>query len=261
MDLASAFWAAPPVTRTLTAGCFVLSLLAHGDLLPGYWIIFQNNAVFGLPPQIWRLVSSFLISGGGLGIIFDPYFIWQYGSALEIDSPSFSTPGSFFMFILFVGVFIVLTAGFLLGAVIFTHALIIAITWKYAQDNRGKKVTFYIVKMDVRYLPWAIILMSFVMNGPGSAKIELAGIIAAHAYEFLTNIWPTFGGGRNVIATPSMVNRWFGGNSQRITNRGHGTAFQPRTQQSTPQSSTTGSSYFSGGTWGSRGQGHRLGGD
>ena len=53
-----------------------------------------------------------MLSGGGLGIIFDPYFLWQYGSALETGSASFTTPGSFLVFVLFVGVLILVSWDF-----------------------------------------------------------------------------------------------------------------------------------------------------
>jgi len=87
------------------------------------------------------------------------------------------------------------------------------------------------------------------MDGPTAAKHQLAGLVAAHAYDFLTRIWPTFGGGRNYIKTPDMVKRWFGGDVARpAQNRSYGTAFQAR--QDVPGST---------GWTGQRGPGRRLG--
>ena len=131
-----------------------------------------------------------------------------------------------------------------------------AIIWKYAQDNRGKKVHFYVINIDVKLLPYAVMLLDFVTNGPSSVMMDLCGIVASHCYEFLTHYWPEFGGGRNPIATPAFVIRWFQGPSARVQVRSHGTAFRPTNEVPPPQASSVLPP-----SWRSRGAGHRLGGD
>lgn len=131
-------------------------------------------------------------------------------------------------------------------------------TW--AQDNRGKQVTFYIVQIRAEWLPLALIGVNFVTAGPGAAMIEGTGIVASHLYDFLTRIWPTFGGGRNYITTPSFVHNLF--NDSRSSARGYGAAYRPAQAQAgqAGQSSGTSSSYF-GSSWSTRGAGRRLGGN
>ena len=75
------------------------------------------------------------------------------------------------------------------------------------------------------------------------------GLLAAHLYDFLTQLYPTFGGGTNYIRTPSMVKRWFGADQRNTTTRPYGTAYRQAAQQVAPLSG-----------WSSRGQGQRLGG-
>lgn len=104
-----------------------------------------------------------------------------------------------------------------------------------------------------------MLLLTFVMGGPQAAMIQGTGLLAAHLYDFLTRLYPTFGGGRNYIFTPDFVKRWFGGDRPNINVKGYGTAFRPPTTQST-QGRSTGIGGFSG-AWGTRGQGRRLGGD
>lgn len=103
-----------------------------------------------------------------------------------------------------------------------------------------------------------MLLLTFIMGGPQAALEQGMGVVAAHLYDFLTRLYPTFGGGRNFIRTPQFVKRWFGADRRSVTARGYGTAFRPGVQQ--PTRSTGFSSGFSG-VWGSRGQGRRLGGD
>ena len=93
-----AFWAAPPVTRfvyspihdallkwrlrrkrltqnrTLTALCLLESIAVYARFLAFQRIYFAFPLISKFPPEVWRLFTSFLLSGSGLGIIFDPYF-------------------------------------------------------------------------------------------------------------------------------------------------------------------------------------------
>jgi len=98
-----AFWAAPPITRTITAVTVLLSATVWAGILPPYYVAFIRPWVLRLPfPQLWRLVSPFFITGPQLGLIFDPYFLWTHGKALETGSSRFSDPADFFVYIVFV---------------------------------------------------------------------------------------------------------------------------------------------------------------
>ena len=153
----------------------------------------------------------------------------------------------------------------------FSSALTTALAYTYSQDNRGKRVTFYIITFNVIWLPWALIGLTLLTGGPFAALVQGTGILAAHAYDFLTRIYPTFGGGRNIIQTPTFVNKWFGGSGNSsgrpaIVVKSYGTSYtapQPKTPQpargssSAPSGSSASSLTFRK-NWG---QGRRLGGD
>ena len=87
-----AFWAAPPVTRyadsirrsqaliidlpfrTLTALTVIQSALMYSGLVSFYWAPFVPSLIFSWPPQIYRLVTPFLLTGPRLSFIFDVIF-------------------------------------------------------------------------------------------------------------------------------------------------------------------------------------------
>jgi Der1-like family len=62
------------IPRTLVAATFVESILCHGQLISGMRIFFYKPWLFKMPPDVWRLVTPFLLTSGGLGFIFDLYF-------------------------------------------------------------------------------------------------------------------------------------------------------------------------------------------
>ncbi|KAL4890409.1 Der1-like family-domain-containing protein [Aspergillus ambiguus] len=250
------FWSAPPVSRTLTALAFCQSALVYGGLLSGYHTAFLPRLLFRLLPQAWRLITPFLLTRPSMAFVFDLYFLYTYSSRLESNSPRFTGPGDFFTYVIFVASVILLTAGCVFNGVFFTHALILAFVYTFAQDNRGSKASFFMIRMPIEFLPWAMLVFTLVAYGCPAACNESMGIVAAHLYDFLTRIYPTFGGGRNYITTPAFVRRLFSTTS-RGTSRGYGTAYRPASQD---QGSSGGWTSSFQGAWSQRGPGRRLGG-
>ncbi|GKZ18715.1 hypothetical protein AbraCBS73388_001939 [Aspergillus brasiliensis] len=300
------FWAAPPVTRTLTALTFLQSILVHGGLLSGYYVLFLRRLVFKTLPELWRLFSPFMITGPGLSLIFDLYFMFTYGSRLETESPRFSAPGDFFTYVFFVASIIMsprnldLRPNSLLllffsslfvtsyicppsaasaeavpgneedrpcipyssktdftGAICVV-ALILAFVYTYSQDNRGRKASFFIIQIPVEFLPWAMLTLTLVVSGWPAALRDGMGIVAAHFYDFLTRIYPTFGGGKNYLVTPAFVRRFFAAHTPQREARAFGTAYRATDHtQGSPGGWT--SSFQS--PWSRRGPGRRLGGE
>lgn len=148
-------------------------------------------------------------------------------------------------------------AGYFLAFWTFLPALTLAYAYTYAQDNPTRQVSFFIITFDAKYLPFAMLFLTLIMDGPQDALPQATGLLAAHAYDFLTRIWPTFGGGTNYITTPDTVKRWFGGTPGAQQARPYGFAQQGRTTDSAATGRSTGVSS----QWGERGPGRRLGGE
>jgi len=110
-----------------------------------------------------------------------------------------------------------------------------------------------------------MLAMTFVMAGPTEAIRQATGLLAAHAYDYLTRIWPQFGGGRNYIQTPQIVRQWFARPAESGQTRAYGTAFQGRPAGGAPAQNVgrAGGGWTSGFSsgWNGRGGGRRLGGD
>ncbi|TKX25488.1 hypothetical protein C1H76_2138 [Elsinoe australis] len=269
MSAMDAFWAQPPVTRTITAAAVVLSVSVWVlRLIAPYYVIFIPQLVFTYRriPQVWRLVTPFLLTGQGLGMIFDPYFLFTYGKKLEVDAPRFSPPGEFFTAIFFVCAVILFLAGYLLSSFVLLSPLTLALAYLYSVDTPEARISFFIVTVRAKYLPYCMLLMTLLMAGPGPAITDCTGLVAAHLYDFLTRLWPQYGGGRNVIVPPQFVKRWFMKPGGRASYRSYGTAFEPRSASQPAQGSAGGglaswASGFSSGAWGGRGPGRRLGGE
>ncbi|KIW76117.1 hypothetical protein Z517_10862 [Fonsecaea pedrosoi CBS 271.37] len=259
VDIMDRFWSTPPVTRTIVAAMFVESALVHSGLVSGMRIVYHTPWLFKFPPELWRLLSSFLLTGGGFSFVFDLYFMYTYASGLELNSPRFTQPGDFFTYIFFVATAILASGGLILGGHVFTQALLLALIYTFAQDNRGKKAHFIILQIPVELLPWAMLTLTLIMGGPQAALQQATGVFAAHLYDFLTRLYPTFQGGRNYIQTPAAVRRYFGADRSSFTHKAYGTSFRPG--QPVPQQQSRGWTSGFSNSWSGRGAGRRLGGD
>lgn len=155
-----------------------------------------------------------------------------------------------------------------MDGVFFLSSLTLALAYTYAQENPNRQLSYFIITFSAKYLPYAMLAMTFVMASPEAALHQSTGLIAAHLYEFLTKIWPEYGGGRKLINTPAFVARWFTRDAGIASQRSYGTAFTgtPRTVGQQQGQSGSGGGWASGfsqgsGSWNSRGAGRRLGGD
>lgn len=97
--------------RTITALAVVVSAAGYGGIIDLTHFIFASQAIFTMRilPQIWRIFTAFLITKPKFAILLDPYFLYQYGSGLERESPRFAQPGDFATYTAFVGGVIVVS--------------------------------------------------------------------------------------------------------------------------------------------------------
>ena len=135
-------------------------------------------------------------------------------------------------------------------------ALIMAFIYTFSQDNANARVTFMVIQIEAKYLPLGSLALTLLMSGPSAALTSASGIVSAHLYDFLTRIWPAFGGGSNWIQTPAFISRLFGDDSKTPQARPHGTAYG-RGESSSNSSRSSG--FSMGSSWNSRGPGRRLG--
>ena len=98
----------------MTPAILALSLGVHLGLVsasPFYWF---PPALFGFPPQVWRLVTPFLVTGPMLGIPFDTYWLYRYLTQLETGHAKFPNTSDLVWYLMFVGGIIQVRGGVLM---------------------------------------------------------------------------------------------------------------------------------------------------
>jgi Derlin-2/3 len=146
---------------------------------------------------------------------------------------------------------------FYFGSHTYLEGLIVAMCYTVTQDQRGQKTNFFFFTVPAQALPYCMLLMSLLTGGPFA--LELSGILAAHLHDFLFRLWPEFGGGPNLLATPAFMSRIV--QTPRILQRDYGTAVRPAPAARATAGRSTGAPTGSvlPDSWKTRGAGHRLG--
>lgn len=89
--------------RTFSSVILATSIACHFGILPMGWFYFHYLEIFKFPPEIWRFVTSFLLTGPKVGIVMDTYFVFQYVSQLETTHPKFNRREDLLWYIVFCG--------------------------------------------------------------------------------------------------------------------------------------------------------------
>jgi len=138
----------------------------------------------------------------------------------------------------------------------YLQGLILALAYTGTQDQRGVKANFFFLTVPAQLVPYTMILVTLLMAGPMLVGIQLCGLFAAHLHDFLTRLWPEFGGGSNWFPTPAFLSRLVEPPTGGVEHRAYGTAIRP--------GAAGGGAEGGGGplpdAWRTRGKGQRLGG-
>ncbi|TVY71328.1 Derlin-1.2 [Lachnellula suecica] len=226
MWLTETFFSAPPITRTLAALVFLLSALVYTTILPYRLFNLSYLHLFQLPPEIWRIFTSLLITFPNLGVFFDTYFFYTYGAKLESASPRFSQRADYVTYICFVCLVILLLNLCIVSGQVFASAIAVSFITTWTREAWGQPIILVFVRIPAQYLPYGLLLSTLILWSPEAAMIEATGLVAAHLYDLLTGLYPASGIKRNFITTPGWVNKMFG--TQHVVERPYGTVWMPR---------------------------------
>lgn len=109
------------------------------------------------------------------------------------------------------------------------HALACALALSFVttsiRDSWEQPVTLIILQMPSQYLPYALLLLTLIVDSPKAAFIQATGLVAAYLYDLLTGLYPNFGIKRNLITTPVWLKKMFG--TQTVVERPYGTVSMP----------------------------------
>jgi Derlin-2/3 len=96
--------------RTVATFCLVESVLVVVGLVSAYRVVWHTSYIFKLIPELWRIPTSFLLTGEGISLILEPYFLYRYISDLEVGNARFPKREDLVYYLMFVSVALIVSA-------------------------------------------------------------------------------------------------------------------------------------------------------
>ncbi|KAF9585618.1 Derlin 1 [Lunasporangiospora selenospora] len=205
-DLLTAYKQIPVITRLMLTGVVLVSFAVKLRFLPYYMIHLDwSSIIFRF--QLQRLITPFLVTGVSFNMLFDLYFLFNYGSQLETATFAGRT-ADFAWFVIFTCLSSTVGAYFLNVSYLF-EAMLVAVIYLWSRINSERLVSFMFgVTFPAAYFPWVLIAYNYVMTGAMVPWAMLIGVGSAHLYYFLDTVYPSMGGPR-LIPTPTLLYRAF----------------------------------------------------
>ncbi|KEZ39914.1 hypothetical protein SAPIO_CDS8876 [Scedosporium apiospermum] len=256
----------PPLARNISTASFVLSVLCYTGFV-GMWRVFWDTGyITKFPPEVWRFITSFLITNPQFGIILDPYFLYMYLSELERGNSRFPRREDLVWYLIFVSTTMVAVTELawrytpLLSGPYpaFISGLIMSLCYTVHQDQRGRMASFIFFTVPAQLVPYLMIVFSFIMGNLYIIPLQIIGLLIAHAWDFGRRLWPEFAGGRVLLPTPGWVSYLI--DTPRVLRRDYGAVYTPSSGAQPSTGSSTGADRGPlPESWKSRGPGRRLG--
>ena len=133
-----------------------------------------------------------------------------------------------------------------------------AMCYTASQDQRGIKTQYFFFTVPAQAVPYCMLLFSVLVK-PWVIPLQISGLVSAHLHDFLTRLWPEFGGGPRLLRTPAWMSRLI--ETPRFFRREYGTAVRPPNDQTRGSSTGASTGPVLPDSWKTRGSGRRLGGN
>jgi hypothetical protein len=98
----AAYWELPAISRNLVTAAVLSSLACKVGLVSAYSVVHHPSYLWMIPPQIWRLVTCFLIELHPINLLMNSFFLYRYCVSLEMGNSRFPRKVDLVYYILFV---------------------------------------------------------------------------------------------------------------------------------------------------------------
>ncbi|GAA5882689.1 hypothetical protein JCM16303_006545 [Sporobolomyces ruberrimus] len=262
-DLKYAVLQIPPFTRTTLGLLGTVTISSLLSLISPYSYAFIPSKV-AKNWEVYRLVLPFFFGGTGIPVIFNTIMLYRSLKDLETSHFRGRLADMTWAFVVMCGGIIGLNTP--LQTPILFNPFLMAVIHLWGQTNPTGRVSLYgLLQIPAPYFSLALLGMDLLNGGTGAVIISLTGLVSAHAYYYLSVVYPrrfpnsTLA--RQILAPPQfLINLLGNGSGVAPSAPGAGAPTPTSSSGSTSRYSTGfGTAYRPNGTGATTG-GSRLGG-
>lgn len=202
MALVEEWWRTiPPITRTYVTLAVVTTGAVALDVVSPYKLYLNWDLVIRYG-NVWRMCTNFLFFGHlSLDFLFHMFFLYRYCKMLETQS--FRGRTADFLHMLLFGAALLLAVSPLTSIEFLGPSLTFMMVYVWARRNARQPMNFLgLLNFRAPYLPWVLLLFSFVLGS--SPSMDLLGVLAGHVYYYVADVYPTMAGVA-LLKTPRIL--------------------------------------------------------
>lgn len=162
--------------------------------------------------HVWRLVTNFVYFGApSFNWLWHMFFMCTLIPAYESDCMPSGGGGRMgnaadFLWQLIVCGLMLLASTAVIPSYFLAQALFISVVYVWSKRAGDTPISFYMVRIPARYLPWAMVALGVIIGG--DIVTDLLGIAVGHLYYFLQEELPSAETplkGYRLLRTPNML--------------------------------------------------------
>ncbi|TIC26625.1 Der1-like protein [Wallemia mellicola] len=196
----------PTVSKFWLIGSVLISTLVQVNVISPLNLYFSFHSAF-INNQPWRILTTFFYFGDiSIDLFLHLYFFVRYSRMLEEEQ--FASNKADYVWSLIVMSTMLLAMSPLINLPFLSSALSSALVYIWARSHPNAHIGLLVFIIRASYLPWAIVLLSWLITGRATAATtELAGIVVGHLWYFSKNIWPKelAAKGKPLLPTPRIL--------------------------------------------------------
>ncbi|EGC39082.1 hypothetical protein DICPUDRAFT_148205 [Dictyostelium purpureum] len=207
-DAIKEWWTSIPIiSRWMFAGVLGIPAICALGLISPYSFTLSFAPLFK-QFQIWRLITSPVFIGTfGPNFLFPMIFFYQYSTKLE--SQHFQGKTDDFLFLVICVTIPNIIFGLIFNYMILGTMTTMSLIYMYSRYNANSQSSFFgFFSFKTVYLPWIFMLMSFLTSGALPVQ-DFLGVVSAHIYYYLTDVYPRAHGKPSLIKTPRFISNLF----------------------------------------------------
>jgi Derlin-2/3 len=205
MDILAEIKKIPPVTRFLCGSSLAVTGATIASIVSPYSVIFAKELVFR-KFEIWRLYTSFFYGGSGIMYIFE--LVMLYRTVHELETVSYSRRSADFAWQLFIAAGSIVAVTLPLEAYVFARPFLVCMIYLSSNLAPPGALTSVmgLVTVPIKYFPYVLIALDFLMAGPSFAAQSVAGAVVGHLWWW--SVWGSGLGSQGVWATYASAPEW-----------------------------------------------------
>ncbi|KAH7332835.1 Der1-like family-domain-containing protein [Rhizoctonia solani] len=172
----------PPVTKFILTATLVVSVPTMLGIIPATSVVFDSHRAF-FRKEVWRVCTAWFYSPSSEFFLFLASIFLLYHSAVNLETSLFDDRSADYAWQVVVSAIIIMGMNVPLKTAILSRPLLHFVIYRDSCNVKNP----YISVLDLayiprQYLPWAMLALDAIMDGPLGFCRSLTGVVVAHAW-------------------------------------------------------------------------------